>query len=516
MRSLSKLLLLIAVATLVVAANPGGCSVAPPQRLYLQQVGPDSAIVKWRGAPERACVGTDLAGLDTAAGAECVAAIATDGNHKEARFVGLLPDTHYYYALGDPRPGAGSPSQYFRTAPLPGEVPKDDNVHIWIIGDSGTETERSPFGGSPSHPGEAEEVKQGFLAYNQDKEPVDLFLLLGDNAYLDGTDAQWQGAFFDIYPEIMKSAAVWPTIGNHEMGGTLFDLGELLGFPPGSLVLHLGGTSNSPDPFSYDDGDATTIDDGPPYLDIFTLPSAGEVGGVPSGTEQYYAFDYGNVHVVSLDSQLSNRDDVQREAMRSWLIDDLESNRRDWTIVIFHHPPYTKGENHDSDVEDAEIWMREQFTPVFEDYGVDVVYGGHSHSYERSYYLNGHTGPSTSFDPLIHTELNDFQQSATGNGSEEYAQISPGSGADDKAVYTVAGSSGKADELNPCLPGVSIGCTLPDWLQHPAHYFSLAEKGSVVVDASASELRSRFIDVSGNVLDEFTITREAGRSGGDD
>ena len=38
-----------------------------------------------------------------------------------------------------------------------------------------------------------------------------------------------------------------------------------------------------------------------PYLNIFSLPTNGEVGGLPSGTEQYYSFDYANVHIVSLD-----------------------------------------------------------------------------------------------------------------------------------------------------------------------------------------------------------------------
>ena len=153
-------------------------------------------------------------------------------------------------------------------------------------------------------------------------------------------------------------------------------------------MIHMGGISTSADPDSYD-----STGDGPdayglPYLNIFSLPSRGELGGVPSGTEQYYAFDYGNVHIVSLDSQLSNRDKDQRAAMRDWLIDDLSANQLDWTIVIFHHPPYSKGSNHDSDREQNEIDMRQTFAPVFEDYGVDVVYSGHAHSYERSWYVN--------------------------------------------------------------------------------------------------------------------------------
>jgi len=485
-----------------------------PERVFLQLVTPTTAVVKWRGGDaDQACWAKKLSDLRKRNWPHCASGVSTEGGHLEAGFSSLAPDHDYYYILGAPGPDAATDvQQRFRTPPPNNKSPKDGNVHIWIVGDSGTATEtqlRPPLGDgvSPTHPGEAIEVKEGFLAYNADKEPVDLFVLLGDNAYIEGRDSQWQGAFFEIYPEIIKGAPVLPTIGNHEMGGADFDIGVLFGFPPGALITFLGGTSDSADPFSYDDGDPSTVDDGPPYLTIFSLPSGGESGGVASGTEQYYAVDYGNVHLVSLDSQLSNRDPVQRQAMADWLVADLSANVRDWTIVFFHHPPYSKGENHDSDQEQAEIDMREVFTPIFDAYGVDVVYNGHSHSYERSYYMGGHTGLSTTFDLATHAELNASGAGASGQGSEAYPQISATSGADDKVVYTVAGSSGKADELDPCNPGEVLGCTPADWLQHPAHYLSLPEKGSVVLDATATSLTSRFIDVDGAVVDSFTITR---------
>jgi hypothetical protein len=197
---------------------------------------------------------------------------------------------------------------------------------------------------------------------------------------------------------------------------------------------------------------------------------------------------------------------------------DLSHNTLDWTIVIFHHPPYSKGENHDSNLERAEVNMRETFAPVFEDYGVDVIYSGHSHSYERSWYLHGHHGLSDSFDARVHTELNARGEPAVGQGAETYSQISRNSGSDDKAVYTVAGSAGKTDTESPCPEGRMFGCTTADWLMHPAHRTfdpaipgarprGLARKGSVVLDATSNTLTSRFVDEHGQVLDYFTITR---------
>lgn len=481
-----------------------------PERLFLQQLTSDSVIIKWRGEADSVCVGTDPDALLVD-----VEAQTTAGDHKEALITDLDADTRYYYSVGSASATPEAAGQDFKTAPAAGELGADGSVVIWLVGDSGTATEGSeePVEGGaegetefvPDHPGEAAAVRDGFLTYAAANElELDLFVMLGDNAYEVGADANYQGAVFDLYTQVLSGVPVWPTIGNHEMG-----MGDLVISP--TFTYTGPGLSSDSDPGTYDDGDDSTEDAGMPYLDIFTLPTNAEVGGIASGTEQYYSFDYANVHVVSLDTQLTARDDEQRATMRTWLIDDLSSNSSDWTVVIFHHPPYSKGKNHDSDDgEDSgrdrpQFDVRVEFTEIFEDYGVDVVYSGHSHSYERSYYLVGHTGTSDTFDANVHAELDGEGQPSLGNGANTYAQISAGSGADDKVVYTVNGASGKADNDGT--------------LDHPAHrafeedidngYHSngLAILGSVVIEATDVELTASYIDVDGAVLDAFTITR---------
>ena len=256
-----------------------------------------------------------------------------------------------------------------------------------------------------------------------------------------------------------------------------------------------------------------------PYLKVFTLPSNGEMGGVASGTEQYYSYDYGNIHIVSLDSQLSAMDDEQRETMKEWLIEDLSFNYGDWTFVFFHHPIFSTAANHDSVFEIREVYMRETFVPVFEEYGVDIVYSGHTHSYERSYYVTGHHGQSSTFDPQIHAELTDSGELATGNCGEAYDQINDESGLDDQVVYVVTGSAGKTShgqEQKPCtkLPPESwtdqLGCLSPDWLQHPVHQIDYDVLGSAVLDVTEHTLTHRFISEDGEVFDEFVIERGRG------
>ena len=90
-----------------------------------------------------------------------------------------------------------------------------------------------------------------------------------------------------------------------------------------------------------------------------------------SGTEAYYSFDYGNIHFVCLDSSL----DTSRSAngaMATWLIAIFQNNTKDWLVVFFHHPPVSKG-SHNSDSEIELVEMRQNFGPILENYGTDLV-----------------------------------------------------------------------------------------------------------------------------------------------
>ena len=505
---------LLLTASLLPIFGFADCSTSAPapERAFLQKVGAESAVVRWRGGRSVLCAGETADDLSRIFEAELI-----DG-HRSVRIDGLAPDRQYFYEVGDQ-------VRSFRTAPDAGTLPSDGRVHVWIIGDSGTAGERNSEG-ELEHEGEAAAVRDGFRRYNAEQgagEPVDLFLLLGDSAYPAGLDEQWQESFFDVYPDLAASAMTVPTIGNHEMGYGLIDLCQLRSLLPprataacekGPLFRPLGGASSASDPMTYDeDGDGVPSGAGPPYLKIFDLPADGEIGGVASGTELYYSLDYGPLHVISLDSQLSNGNSEKRAVMAAWLKRDLEANALPWTVVIFHHPPYSKGANHDSDTEQREIDMRTNFGPLLERHGVDVVYSGHAHSYERSWSLQGHVGASGTFSAERHALLAEGEP-AFGGVERPYPQAQ-------RTVYTVAGNSGHVTSVDgrpPCEGNNRIGCRFEDWLEHPAHRTfdtslddhapnGIARIGSVVLDVTARTLRSRFVDDSGQVLDEFVIER---------
>ncbi len=399
---------------------------------YLQRGTPNSVVVRWRtdsATNSRVRYGPAPDDLPNFVddSASVTAHVVT--------LTGLQPETKYYYSVGSTTQtlAGGDADTFFVTSPPVGaRLP----IRIWAIGDSGTAT------------ADARRVRDAYEAFTGDQY-TNVWLMLGDNAYPDGTDGQYQAAVFDTYPLRLRQTVLWPTFGNH------------------------------------DGHSASSSSQTGPYYDIFTLPSAAQAGGVPSGTEAYYSFDHGNVHFVCLNSY-----DLSRSpsgAMLTWLGDDLAATSQDWVIAFWHHPPYSKG-SHNSDTEIELVQMRQNALPILEGAGVDLVLAGHSHSYERSYLLDGHYGTSDTLTPGMKLDPGDGRTDGTGAYEKPSAGMAPHEG----AVYVVAGSSGK------------IG---GGPLNHPAMYLSLNKLGSVVLDVEGDRLQVKFLDDLGVFRDYLTLVK---------
>ncbi len=399
---------------------------------YLQQGTPTDTVVRWRtnlDVDSRVQYGTDPGNLT-----QEFSDLTATSEH-EVELSGLSPDTTYYYSVGTTTDvlAGGDSDHFFLTAPAPGT---HKPTRVWVLGDSGTAD------------GSARAVRDAYYAFT-DTRYTDLWLMLGDNAYNDGTDLEHQAAVFDMYPTMLRKSVLWPTLGNHD-----------------------GHTADS----------ATQTG---PYYDIFTLPTAAEAGGLASGTEAYYSFDYSNIHFICLDSYETDRS--VGGAMMTWLEADLAATDREWVIAFWHHPPYSKG-SHDSDTETQLIEMRENALPILEAGGVDLVLAGHSHSYERSYLLDGHYGLSGTLTADM--KLDDGNGRPSGDGA--YRKPTFGLGANEGAVYAVAGSSGK---------------TSGGSLNHPVMYISMNVLGSMVLDFNGDRLDAKFLDSAGTIQDDFTIIK---------
>ncbi|GAB1539287.1 hypothetical protein NUACC21_19530 [Scytonema sp. NUACC21] len=351
---------------------------------------------------------------------------------------GLTSDTRYYYAVGTAGGVlAGKTEDYFFvTAPSINLAPEDVRpLRICVLGDAGRGNDI------------AAGVRDGYLKFTGTRH-TDLWLMLGDNAYDTGTYEEYQRGIFDMYPQLLRSSVLWTAIGNHDAGS------------------------------------ADSLSESGPYYELFTMPTAGEAGGVPSGTAAYYSFDCGNIHFICLDSYGCDR--TPKGRMLSWLKQDLTASDKDWKIAFWHHPPYTKG-SHDSDTEIELIEMREYVLPIIEEAGVDIVLGGHSHSYERSYLIDGHYRTSDTFTDQMKKDM------GSGREDESGAYLKPLKAARAGIVYIVAGTSALADVVFP----------------HPAMYTSLSIPGSLVMDVHGKRLDVKFIDSEGEVKDYFTMKKTA-------
>jgi len=101
----------------------------------------------------------------------------------------------------------------------------------------------------------------------------------------------------------------------------------------------------------------------------------------PCDTLAYYSFDYGNAHIIALNSESEAMLDSPEQF--EWLVRDLEDNQSaEWKFVVFHVPPFTSGGNLYSK---RRILIKELLAPVFQKYKVDMVFSGHDHHYERTY-----------------------------------------------------------------------------------------------------------------------------------
>jgi predicted phosphodiesterase len=90
------------------------------------------------------------------------------------------------------------------------------------------------------------------------------------------------------------------------------------------------------------------------------------------GGERFYTFKVKGVRFFALDSNYMDPKQL------AWLEKELKSAGSDWKVAFFHHPLYSSGEKHGSDVA-----LRAVLEPLFVKYGVDAVFSGHEHFYER-------------------------------------------------------------------------------------------------------------------------------------
>lgn len=417
---------------------------------FLQSVNSYGITLKWRtnnATDSRVTIGNQL-GIYTIDATNT----SIDTNHS-VTISGLLPDTKYYYQFGSISTILqGDAENYFVTAPLQNASRK---IRIAVLGDCGRSVD-----------GKQQATLNAYQNY-VGKNPAEILLLLGDNAYNNGWDYEYQNNFFNIYQtSILKNHALFPSPGNHD----------------------------------YTNVASHQIDKQIPYYNIFSVPQNGECGGIASGTPSYYAYNWGNIHFISLDSYGKEEASLRLYDTTSpqvkWLKQDLAANTQKWTIVYWHHPPFTKG-SHNSDTESELINIRQNLLTILERNGVDLVLCGHSHTYERSYLLNGYKGTEQNFVSADHT-ISNSSGKYDGSSNSCLYQVS-NKKENHGTVYVVSGSAGTNDGVQTTFP-------------HDALPFAFNEAGMFYIEVENNRLDAKFIQADGTVKDQFTMMKEVSQT----
>lgn len=157
-----------------------------------------------------------------------------------------------------------------------------------------------------------------------------VLMTVGDNVYSSGSDAELDTRLFPQYADLLDHVAINAVLGNHDVGTA-------------------GGA---------------------PERDAFSL-----------GASAWYSFDASSAHFVVLDS---NEDCITAGCPQyDWLVDDLSRTTQPYRFVFFHHTISSCG-SHGTDTD-----LRAAWAPLFAAHGVQVVFMGHDHGYQRSVPIDG-------------------------------------------------------------------------------------------------------------------------------
>ncbi len=417
---------------------------------YLQMGTPTSIMIRWRtDVPVSSKINFGLT-------PSSVTSSKSDNFTKTEHIItldNLKPNTKYFYEIvGGNKVLEKSDETFFITAPAVGSEQK---VRVWALGDMGVGVETQ------------KKVQTEYLK-SLKGEYTNLWLLLGDNAYAQGWDWEYQLRFFEYYQvdKLMKQTVMFPSPGNHDYSPT---------------------TNN------YKIEDPLV-----PYFSIFSVPTKGEAGGVPSGSKAFYAYNYANIHFVSLDSygrEGADRSMFSKESEQmKWLEKDLKANKQKWTIVYWHHPPYTMG-SHNSDTEIDLKTIREGVVPILEKYKVDMVLNGHSHNYERSQMIKGHHGLEPTFNQKQHSASTSTGRYDNSKDSCPYIKDSKVT-ENEGIIYVVNGV------------GAGNGGSQPTYPHDAMVYSNNTNAGSLALEIEGNRLDAKFIAEDGSIKDKFTIFKD--------
>ncbi len=403
-------------------------------------------------------------------------AVALTDTHHVVTLSNLLPDTPYYYSVGYGTGGSfqlihTSTATRFRTQPSPSDTTQ--TMRFWLLGDSGA--------GNPTNP-RPKKVRDAYLNYlsARSNPNVNAIIFLGDNSNTfpyEGLQPALDTTLFRFYnrpndKQLLSYMPSWTVMGNHD-------------YDPDYVTTGLSGQTTFIKK-------AYHLQTAASYS-TFAFPANGEFGGVPTLNKKgYYSFNQGDIHFVVLNPYLiegptattnpSNGDmwmdgnnirstksialdytyntPIDSLPQVKWLVNDLSTNTKKWTIVTFHLPPFSTMGHFPDLPEDFDMKrVQEKLLPILEkpQYRVDALLVSHSHAYLRAGMIrkNGAQPRTTDF-----TQFNNLGR---------YPTTPPYLKTNNETAYTylLSGSAGRGWYLSPSQSDAGYADSDASHIKHP-------------------------------------------------
>ena len=236
-----------------------------------------------------------------------------------ATLTDLLPGTEYHYRVGIDNGAFFSDWATFRTFSMSGPV------RFSVLGDSGWAISG-----------------QFWVADQLFRKPADLIMHVGDVVYYGFSHEAADLRYFSVYGPKTRTTPMFLALGNHDR---------------------------------YVDHHA--------IMEAFYLPTNNA-----TGTEHYYSFDHGDVHFVALWLDLQAFVDYSPGSVQyNWLENDLRESKKPWKFIFFHHVLRSSGPHWRDDYDRNGVLdmrqMEESVALLASRHGVQAIFNGHDHVYER-------------------------------------------------------------------------------------------------------------------------------------
>jgi acid phosphatase type 7 len=326
--------------------------------------------------------------------------------------------------------------------------------------------------------------EQRAVAYQAYQAKPDFVFIPGDIVYGKGLISEYRVKYFPVYNAANASAETGAPLirstlfiaapGNHD------NLKPNLTKTPDALAYYMYWSQPLNGPLMKIGGPNT------PALEATEEEKQAFLAAAPANYPRManFSFDYGNSHWTVLDS--NPHVNWTDSALRDWVAKDLASAKgATWRFVAFHHPGFNSAHEHFTDQ-----WMR-LLSDTFEAGGVDIVFAGHVHNYQRTFPMR--------FQAKV--TVPDVKGLVDGEWTLDKQYDGSSKTKPNGVIYLVTGAGG-ARLYNPEQQDDSAG-----WQPFTNRFISKVNS-LTVIDASGGKLSIRQVSKDGEEVDRFVVTKK--------